>query len=276
MVIWFNSGLSLTAWVKPVLAFAGPIVLVTAVLSFFVSPWAARMSEQYRTRIDARDDLSRVEPGAFGESKSRGRVFFVESVAGDQSSVQNVFVNSTQHGRDGVMMSARGYTETSDAGDRFLVLLGGRRYEGTPGEPGFRLMEFERYATRVQTREGEAPEATHKSLSTLDLVANPVRQNLGELLWRIGVPVSALLLALLAIPMSFVNPRAGRSVNLLFALLIYMTYSNLLSVSQARVALGKLSFATGWWLVHALMLAVLVLMFVQRQSLARPFAFWRR
>jgi len=274
MVIWFNSGLALTAWVKPVLAFAGPIVLVTALLSFFISPWAARMSEQYRSRVDARDDVSRVEPGAFGESRSRERVYFVESVDGDRSSVQNVFVNSVQHGRSGVMMSARGYTETAPGGDRFLVLLGGRRYEGTPGEAGFRLMEFERYATRVQAREGEAPEATHKSLSTLELIENPARQNLGELLWRIGVPVSALVLALLAIPMSFVNPRAGRSVNLLFALLTYMVYSNLLSVSQARVAQGRLSFATGWWLVHALMLLVLVVMFVRRQGMAQPW--WRR
>ena len=48
-----------------------------AVLSFFISPWAAYMGEQYRSRIDTRDDISRVEPGAFGESRSGERVFFV-------------------------------------------------------------------------------------------------------------------------------------------------------------------------------------------------------
>ena len=69
--------------------------------------------------------------------------------------------------------------------------------------------------------------------------------------------------------MSFVNPRAGRSVNLLFALLTYMVYSNLLSVSQARVAQGNLAFATGWWLVHATMLVVLLGFFAHRLSLLR-------
>jgi lipopolysaccharide export system permease protein len=269
MVIWFNSGLSLAAWTRPVLIFAAPLVLVIAVLSFFISPWAAQKSEQYRSRIDARDDISRVEPGAFGESRSRERVFFVESIAGDKNSVQNVFVNSTQHRRTGVMMSERGYTESAPNGDRFLVLLSGRRYEGTPGEADFRLMEFERYATRLQTREGDEPVATQKSTSTLGLIESPTHTNLGELLWRIGMPVSALILALLAIPMSFVNPRAGRSVNLLFALLTYMVYSNLLSVSQARVAQGKLAFSTGWWLVHAVMLVVLLALFAQRMSLFR-------
>ena len=266
MVIWFNSGLSLAAWIRPVLIFAAPLVLMIALLSFFISPWAAQKSEQYRSRIDSRDDISRVEPGTFGESRSRERVFFVESVTGDKSSVQNVFVNSTQHRRTGVMMSERGFTEFAPNGDRFLVMLSGRRYVGTPGSADFRLMEFERYATRIQTKEGDEPVATHKSTSTLGLIESPTRNNQGELLWRVGVPTSALILALLAIPMSFVNPRAGRSVSLLFALLTYMVYSNLLSVSQAQVAQGKLPFATGSWLVHAVMLLVLLALFAQRMS----------
>jgi lipopolysaccharide export system permease protein len=269
MVIWFNSGLSLAAWIQPVLIFSAPLVLVITVLSFFISPWAAEKGEQYRSQVDSRDDISRVEPGAFGESRSKERVFFVESIAGEKDSVRNVFVNSTQLKRTGVMMSERGLTEYAPNGDRFLVLLSGRRYEGTPGEADFRLMDFGRYATRIQTREGDEPVATQKSTSTLGLIEAPTRTNLGELLWRIGMPVSALILALLAIPMSFVNPRAGRSVSLLFALLTYMVYSNLISVSQARVAQGKLAFSTGWWLVHGVMLLVLLVLFAQRMSLLR-------
>ena len=269
MVIWFNSGLSLAAWIRPVLIFAAPLVLLIAALSFFISPWAAQKSEQYRSRVDARDDISRVEPGAFGESRSRERVFFVESISGDKSLVQNVFVNSIQNHRTGVMMSERGFSEIAPNGDRFLVLRSGHRYEGTAGAADFRLMEFERYATRIQSKEGDEPAATQKSTSTLGLVESPTRSNLGELSWRIGMPLSALILALLAIPMSFVNPRAGRSVNLLFALLTYMVYSNLLSVSQARVAQGRFAFSTGWWLVHAVMLVVLLVLFAQRMSLLR-------
>jgi lipopolysaccharide export system permease protein len=269
MVIWFNSGLSLAAWMRPVLLFAAPLVFMIALLTFLIAPWSAQMAEQYRSRLDSRDDISRVEPGTFGESRSKERVFFVESIAGDKGSVRNVFVNSLQHRRTGVMISERGFTEYAPNGDRFIVLLSGRRYEGVPGAADFRVMQFDRYATRIQTKEGDEPQATHKSLSTLGLIESPTRANLGELLWRIGIPVSALILALLAIPMSFVNPRAGRSVNLLFALLTYMVYSNLLSVSQARVAQGKLAFSTGWWLVHGVMLAVLLVLFAQRLGLFR-------
>ena len=101
------------------------------------------------------------------------------------------------------------------------------------------------------------------------LLANPSNVHLAELVWRIGIPVSSLVLALLAIPMSFVNPRAGRSANLLFAVFTYIVYNNLLSVSQARVAQGRLDFPVGLLMVHFGMVLLLVFMFAQRMQLIR-------
>lgn len=269
MVIWFTAGLPLTAWLKPVMLFALPQIAVITVLSLFISPWAAQMGEQYQARVAARDDVSRVDPGVFGETGNKERVFFVESVSGDKTNVQNVFVASTQQQRQGVSMSRSGHTETAPNGDRFIVLEHGRRYEGTPGETEYRVTEFERYAARIETKEGEAPVPTQKTLPTWGLILAPTNTNLGELMWRVGIPISALLLALLAIPISFVNPRAGRSANLLFALFTYVVYSNLLSVAQARVAQGRIDFGVGWWIVHALMATLLLVMFAQRMQLIR-------
>jgi lipopolysaccharide export system permease protein len=269
MVIWFSSGLSLAAWARPVLSFALPLVLLIAALSLVIAPWSIGMSEQYRNRMNARDELARIDPGVFGESRSRDRVFFVESVAGDRSTVQNVFVNSVQHGRNGVMFSQKGRIETAPNGDRFIVLLDGHRYEGVPGEADYRVMDFARYAARIETPVEDEPVPTEKSLSTLSLLQDPTGVNSGELVWRVGVPLSSLVLALLAIPLGFVNPRAGRSINLLFAMLVFLVYQNLLSVCQARVAQGQLDFAVGWWLVHALMLLALAALFVPRMTMLR-------
>src|SRR6267142_7261169 len=94
MVIWFTAGMPLTAWLKPVLLFALPQFAVILVLSLFISPWAAQMGEQYSNRIASRDDVSRVEPGVFGETGNKERVYFVESASGESNSVQNVFVSS--------------------------------------------------------------------------------------------------------------------------------------------------------------------------------------
>jgi len=277
MSVWFASGLPLTAWIKPVLKFAAPLVAAIAVLSLLLSPWAQSKSTEYRQRMDTRDDVARVSPGAFKESASGERVFFVEaasgeSATGEEGSVKNIFISSMQHGRLGVMMSTSGYTESLPNGDRFVVLVNGRRYEGTPGSPEYRVMEFERYAVRIETKEARGIEQTTKSLPTWALLQGPANAGKGELLWRIGLPLAAFNLALLAIPLSFVNPRAGRTNNLVLALLTYMFYSNLISVCQAWVAQGRLRFETGWWLVHVAMFVVLILLFFKRLSVLT----WRR
>lgn len=273
MVVWFSSGLPLTAWVRPVLRFSLPVVLAIALFSGFLSPWANYSTAEYRQRMAARSDVSQVSPGTFREAKNGLRVFFVEALAEDASQVGNVFVASVQEGKLGVVMSNSGRQEVAENGDRFVVLEHGRRYEVEPGTPEFKVMEFERYRVRTEESEAKPAERSPTRLPITELILDDSDQARGELLWRIGVPLSSLILALLAIPLSYVNPRAGRSANMLIAVLIYAIYSNLLSVSQAWVIQGKLSFWIGVWAVHALMLLPLLLLFYRRIALRLP---WQR
>jgi len=275
MVVWFSCGMSLTQWIRPVMVFSAPLVIVIALLSLGLSPWAVTNSEELRRQMDSRDDASAITPGVFRESHQAERVYFVEEVSGTANLVANVFVSSTQHGKQGVMVAARGFQETAENGDRFLVLLHGRRYEGEPGTADYKIYEFDRYAVRVEAiEESRAPRApTTKSVSTIDLLRNPIPANLAELSWRLGLPAAALILSLLAIPLSFVNPRAGRSMNLLLALLIYMAYNNLLSITQASIAQSRLSFLAGMLGVHAAMLAILAAMFYRRLVVFSLFRF---
>src|SRR3990170_1335527 len=264
MVIWFSVGQSLIAWVRPVLTFALPLVGLIAVLSLFLSPWAVDKSDEFRRRMESRDELSRVAPGVFREAGNADRVFFVEEIPGEENKVQNVFISQVQQGRLGILVSKSGFKETAPNGDRFVVLINGRRYEGVPGTAAYRVMGFERYAMRVETSEARLEQASTKTMSTAALISSRSNGSLAELLWRISLPVSALILALLAIPLSFVNPRASRSINLVFALLTYMVYSNTVSIVQAWVSSGRLGFGTGWWVVHAAMLLVLLFLFWRR------------
>jgi len=273
MVVWLSCGLPLTAWIRPVVKFSLPVVVAIAALSGFLSPWANFNTAEYKQRLSARSDVSQVSPGAFREAKRGRRIFFVEALADDASRVGNVFVASMQEGKLGVVMSNTGYQEVAANGDRFVVLEHGRRYEVEPGSPAFKVMEFERYKVRTEDSEAKPTERVPNRLPLDELLQENTNQARGDLLWRIGVPVSALILALLAIPLSYVNPRAGRSANMLIAILIYAIYSNLLSVSQAWVAQGKISFWIGVWAVHALMLLPLLLLFYRRTAVRFP---WQR
>ncbi len=272
MVVWFASGQSLTAWVGPVLGFAAPFVFIVAALSLGVSPWASNQAARYKESVEARDDAARIAPGAFKESAGGDRVFFVETVEGDAANVQNIFISSVQQGKLGVMVSRRGYTEIAPNGDKFLVMVNGRRYEGEPGRLDYKLMDFERYSVRVQQKaERVEPETTPKQLTTAELLAVRSNPNKGEFLWRIGLPLSALTLSLLAIPLAFVNPRVGRSVNLVLAFLIYLVYSNSISITQAWVAQGRVGFHSAWWLVHVAMVVLLLGLFFRRLAVNSVF-----
>jgi len=264
MVVWFSCGMSLTGWIRPVLMFALPLVFTIALLSLGLTPWAVGKSEELRRLMESRDDVSAVLPGVFRESHQAERVYFVEEVSGKENLVANVFVSSTQNQKMGVMVAHRGFQETMANGDRFLVLLNGRRYEGEPGTVDYKIFEFDRYAMRIETSEASGRPGTTKTAPTIDLLRQRTLLNLAELSWRIGLPLSALILSLIAIPLSFVNPRAGRSMNLALALLVYMIYSNLLSVVQASIAQAQVSLAVGLWGVHLCMFVLLLLLFYRR------------
>lgn len=264
MVVWFSSGRSLVSWLGPVLLFAVPFVLVIALMSLGLSPWAVQKAEEFRHQMENRDDVSAISPGVFKESKGSDRVYFVEKLTSDLSMVSNIFVHSKQNEHMGVMVAARGFAETAENGDRFLVLLNGRRYEGNPGAADYKITEFERYAIRIETQEAKEFLPSPGSRSSLELWQDPTPRNLSELVWRTGLPIAALILSLLAVPMSFVNPRAGRSLNLILAVLLYMVYSNLLSIAQSWVGQGKVPVLVGWFGIHVLMGGLLVFLIWRR------------
>lgn len=272
MVVWFGSGIGLTFWIRPVLYYAAPIVTVIALLSLVLSPWALRKADEFKQKLESRDDVTSATPGMFRESKQANRVYFIENTQAGNNRVNGIFVQSEQNGKIGTMVAKQGMQETHENGDRFLVLLNGTRYEGTPGQRDYRIVEFERYALRIDTAPPKAIQSYARTLTTPALLREPSRWNVSELEWRLGLPISAAVLALLAIPLSYINPRAGRSLNLVTAMVLYMLYSNMISVTNAWVGQGKMSAGIGLWGIHAVLLLVVTALFYKRTTLFS----WRR
>ncbi len=267
MVVWFSAGIGLTRWIRPVLWYAIPVVMVVALMSLVLSPWALRKSNEYRQKLDSRDEVSTITPGAFHESPQMDRVYFVETADVKTGVIGRVFVRSMQNGELGTMVASRGMQETMPNGDRFLVLLNGTRYEGTPGQRDYRIVDFKRYALRIDTVAAKQGLPDVRTLPTPELWRHPTTWNLSELEWRLGLPISAAVLSLMAIALSYVNPRAGRSFNLVLALVLYMIYNNMISVTNAWVGQGKMSPGMGLWGLHALMMLIAALLFYKRMNL---------
>ena len=272
MVVWFASGLPLTIWIGPVLRFVLPLMLLIAGMTLFLGPWASLKSFEYRVKLENRDDTQRVAPGVFRESSGARRVFFVEVEADEDGKVRNVFVSEERDGKLSVVVASKGSVQTDEEGSRYVILEQGRRYDGIPGTPEYRVMVFDRYQIRIESSQQSAQPSRIRTKSTAELLQVADRPSLGELSYRINTPLAALLMALLAIPLSFVNPRAGRASNLLLAILIYLVYNNAILICQTWVSQGKLPFTSGVLLPHLVALALLVAFFYRRLVVT---PFWR-
>ena len=264
MVIWFSAGLSINSWIRPVMTFAIPVIALISILSLLIMPWATNKGDDFRTQLESRDDLASISPGVFKESSSAERVFFIESFDELGNIVKNIFVQSIQHQKLGIIVASEGRRMAEKNGDNFLIMQHGRRYQGTRGTADFSTTEFEKYAIRVEPAEVKQEPIRTMSKSTKELFLSTNNANSAELQWRLAIPISALILGLLAIPLSAVDPRAGRSANFALALVIYMIYNNLLSIMQAWVTQGKVYASVGLWPVHLLFLTLTIYMFYRR------------
>ena len=259
MVIWFSSGLGIVSFLRPLIRFAWPILLAVALLSLLVLPWANQQIEGMKSQYENRGDLDRVQPGQFQESAGGTRVFFVEKNLLNQSIATNVFIATTENGKETITSAHRGHTEVI-RNERFLVLENGQRLENTLGKSDLKLSEFSTYRLRVgQDALGSSLEIPLNTRSTLDLLRDASPISLGEIAWRVGFVMAAFNLLIVALAATRVNPRVGRTGNLVFSLLLFQVYLNFLTLGQNWIASQAVSFLTFNALLHggAFLLALL-------------------
>ena len=258
MVVWFSSGLSLLNWINPVLRVTIPVAIVIASLTLFGTPWANRQIGEYRARFELRSDLSKISPGQFLETEGGARVFFVEGPSVPNGPLGQVFMRIIDPDWHTLITASSADTVTEPNGDKFLVLGPGQRYDVKLGNSEMRLAKFDAFGARIESKDGEnsLENARQRTLESRRarptdlLLTDKVPESLGQLMWRLAVPLAALNLALIAIPLGAANPRIGRSGDLLIAGLIAMLYLNLINISKGWIISSKLSFSVGVWLVH--------------------------
>ena len=241
MVIWFAAGRGLSAFVAPLFRFSWPILLVVAAMALLVWPWSNQQTQELKDRYGKRGDLERIAPGQFQESASGNRVFFLDKDSPDNKSGKNIFISSNERGKETVTSARSGHIASIGDG-QFLVLANGQQLENTRGVQ-LKISEFEEYASRIGANElGGSDSAPARTLSTFALWRDPTPANLGELAWRLGLAFAAFNLVVIAITVSSVNPRAGRSGNLVFALFAFVVYYNLLNLGQSWVSNSRAGF----------------------------------
>lgn len=250
MVIWFSSGIGLARFVRPVLWTAAPVMVVVAAAMLVLWPWVNRQTVELRERYAQRSDLSRVAPGVFQSSSDGRRVFFVERGSTDGVNARNVFILTRDDDRESVTAARSGRLEAG-ADQRVLVLEQGQRNQVDAATGERTVSRFDDYRMRVDDERARRAEARPpRTLGTADLIRNPSPPHQGELVWRIGLVLAAFNLLLLGIGLSATNPRRPGNWNLLFALLAFVVYFNLVTLSSRWVGSGRIGMGTSLFALH--------------------------
>jgi lipopolysaccharide export system permease protein len=276
MVIWNASGAGLSRFVRPVLRMAWPVLALVGVLVLVVWPWGHQQMTELRQRYEQRSDIARVAPGVFQSSSDGRRVFFVEREGLHGVGARNVFILQRDDGTEAVTSAQTGRL-VSDGPDRFLELGQGQRNQIDQKTQAKTVARFERYRVlaedRALTEAGEpAPRATASpALWRAARGGNTAAQ--AELVWRLGLWAAAVNLVLLGIGLAASNPRRPSNWNLLFALLAFIIYFNLINLSQAWVASGRAAALPAFAALHggAALLALLLIYWRDHAIVAR----WR-
>ena len=241
MVIWLVSGRGLRSLLTPMIRFAWPMLLTVSVLVMLVWPWSNQQITELKERFEQRGDLERVSPGQFQESANGLRVFFVDKESVENKQGKNVFISSSERGKQAMTSSKEGHVDTIND-ERFLILDIGQRVEQTIGETEIKVSDFKVYGTRISQDVKAAEITPPKATNSLKLLQNPTPSNLGELAWRLGLAIAAFNFIVIALAITSANHRVGRGGNLALALFIFVMYYNFIHLGQSWIGAGKVQF----------------------------------
>jgi lipopolysaccharide export system permease protein len=252
---------------RAMLPLVGVIAALLAWLSLEAAPWSVRQIEEIQYEVQRTATLGVLEAGRFIPLGDPDTVLYAERIS-DDGVLSNLFIQRLRDDRVEVLLAERGERVVAANGlDQSFVLHNGRRYEGIPGRADFRLIEFVEHGIPLPAPVARPEEYRVEAREMAELLANPTNENLAEIHWRISVPITLLAVALLAVPLSRSQPRAGRFGRVGIGILIYLVYTNLLTAGRLWLERGEIPPWLGLWWVHMLVIGLAVVLLLREQGL---------
>jgi len=247
-----------------------PAALVAALvgwLSLGLAPQGIAEVDRLLNQQDSLTEFDTLVPGRFQSLRNGTRVTYTRELSEDRTELAGVFISETNlssaTGEErglSVLVAESGRQEVQPDGSRYLILSNGYRYDGNPGQANYRTIQYDTYGVLLPKPEVSIELSEREALPTSELFGSDDIRLQTELQWRLSLPLLVFVVTLLAVPLSKVNPRQGRFLKLLPAILLYMTYLALLIAARGAMDKGRIPVAVGLWAVHGLFLAIGLLM----------------
>ena len=263
---------------RPLMVIALVLAAGLAVLSLEVSPWAERMTHIVNSMGTHNAQVGSFESGRFKLDEDGRGALYAEHVSQDGKTLHNVFMQGPSGDLMAVIIADEGHrvANADDPSSGMLILDNGWRYEGTPGNADYRIVRYAEHGINIEPPKPDSGLDSYDAYPTTDLLQIHDLNSISELQWRLSVPVSVILLTLLAVPMARTSPRQGRYGKLLAAILVYVIYYNLGILARVWLQKGVTSPVVGMWWVNILFVVAVGVLLVQQYGVQGLFgARWR-
>lgn len=231
-------------------------------LSTVLAPWASYQMQYAEEEFKSNAEMELVTPGQFNLADHGKRVLFTQEMP-DNKTLKNVFLHlDNDDDSQSVLVSEYARIVMNDKKDaRYIVFQNGTRYDGKVGAADYRVVKFKDYGVLMQGKLAGEVVLDRESLPLPVLFESEKLSHKAELQWRISQVLMMILLAMIAVPLSKIEPRQGRYGKISLAILLYIAYSNLLIISMNWFKKGLVPPIIGMWWVHFLFLAVFIMLF---------------
>ncbi|HKY70097.1 MAG TPA: LPS export ABC transporter permease LptF [Gammaproteobacteria bacterium] len=257
----FACGFSWQPLVQVCLIFGSWLTIVVGALTLYIVPKLAEIRDILFQQQVGSILVETVAPGRFHAFSDDKFIFYVEKLSNDRKKMQEVFIAEktpdqpeTDKNRRVVIAQTGNIQTDPKTGSLTVILHNGTQFEGTPGQRDYAVVSFDEYGKVIAQKPPTKGIYYHRSMPTNLLLKMTNKSYRAEFLWRISIPVSVLILALLAVALSRVPPRLGRFAKILPAIILYVMYYNFLILSKRWVANEMLPVWLSVWWVHFSML----------------------
>ncbi|MFQ5645287.1 MAG: LPS export ABC transporter permease LptF [Thiogranum sp.] len=260
LTIFMGAGLGQWFQVLSVTKFALAFSIPVAIASFYIAPWAESQVADLKARARTESDISGITAGQFKEFSEGDRIVYVERLAADKGSMENVFLQVRQDQKLGVLAaSSARYVFADVSGSRYILFKDGRRYVGKPGMLDYQIIRYRSYGVLIEETDQTANTTDLDAVPTKELIGSGLPKYKAELQWRLSYLISTLVLPLLAIALNRFSYNERRYVPVFVAILVYFVYSNMLGISKTLLKRDDIPAFIGLWWVHLLMLLLIAL-----------------
>jgi len=261
-------GMGYWQFYKPILLVILPVFALNAFASIWLNSSVQRSAQSIVAKNKDVHEFDQVRAGQFNQSKSGSHVFFMESISDDKLVINNVIISQSTPNMVAMETAKSGRQQTDDVtGDLFLVVGPGERTELERGKKNVKIILFEQHGMLLSKKVTSGPRSIReREKPPLFLWHSTKVKDKVELLWRLSIPFVLVVLALLAVPLSYIAPRKGQFGKIGYALLVYIAYLNLMVFGRAQLEQGSIPLGLNFWWIHLIFIGLTILLLVKRNK----------